>query len=89
MSRRVFIILTMKNPTKTEVALTVSATIAAINLRKLQHEFDRIAAQHDIVPDPNMSLAIESCIESIQAAITLNPTLSAISLDIATRVNNA
>lgn len=77
------------NPTKTEVALTVSATIAAINLRKLQHEYDRIAAQNDIVPDPNMSLAIESCIESIQAAITLNPTLSAISLDIATRVNNA
>ena len=36
------------NPTKTEVALTVSATIAAINLRKLQHEYDRIASQNDI-----------------------------------------
>lgn len=75
-------------PTKIEVTLTVAATIAAINLRKLQHEYEKLAAQHAIVPDPNMDACIESSMEAIQTAISQSPTLSAISLDIATRVNN-
>lgn len=76
-----------QEPTKTEVALTVAATIAAINLRKIQHEYERLAAKHDIVPDPNMEPCVESCIEAFQTAISQNPRLAAISLDVATRVN--
>lgn len=75
-------------PTKVEVTLTVASTIAAINLRKLQHEYEKLAAQNAIVPDPNMDACVESCIEAIQTAISQSPTLAAISLDIATRVNN-
>ena len=71
-----------KDPTKTEINLTVSATILSINLHQLLCEYESLAAKNDHVVNPTMQNAIAHSILQFSSSIAKKPNLSAISQDI-------
>ena len=71
-----------KEPTKTEINLTVSATILSINLHQLLCEYEALAAKNDHVVNPAMQTSIAHSINQFSSLISKNPDLSLISEDI-------
>ena len=75
-----------KEPTKTEIKLTVSATILAFNLHQLLQAYESLAAKNDIVVNPVMQQSVANAITQFAATIDKKPDLDAISHDIIQRI---
>jgi hypothetical protein len=76
-----------KEPTKTEIKLTVAATILAVNLNQLIGEYEALAAKNDHVVSPNMQNAIAHSISQLSIVLEKKPDLFAVSQDIIERLN--
>jgi septation ring formation regulator EzrA len=76
-----------KDPTKTEIKLTVAATILAINLNQLLSQYEALAAKNDHVVSPNMQTGIAHSIAQLSIVLEKKPDLFAISQDIIERLN--
>jgi len=71
-----------KEPTKTEIKLTVAATVLAINLSQLLAEYEALAAKNDHVVNPNIQTGIAHSIVRFANIMAKNPHLDAITKDI-------
>jgi len=76
-----------KEPTKTEIKLTVASTVLAINLSQLLSEYEALAAKNDHVVSPNMQNAIAHSIAQLSIVLEKKPDLFAVSQDIIERLN--
>jgi hypothetical protein len=75
-----------KDPTKTEIKLTVAATILAFNLHQLLQSYESLAAKNDIVVNPIMQESIANAIAQFAVSIDKKPDLQVISQDIIQRI---
>lgn len=76
-----------KDPTKTEIKLTVAATVLAVNLTQLLKEYEALAAKNDHVVSPNMQNAISHSIAQLSIVLEKKVSLFAVSQDIIERLN--
>lgn len=76
-----------KDPTKTEIKLTVAATVLAVNLTQLLKEYEALAAKNDHVVSPNMQNAISHSIARLSIVLEKKASLFAVSQVIIERLN--
>jgi len=76
-----------KDPTKTEIKLTIASTILAINLQQLLSQYEKLAAKNDHVVNPNIQANIARSIAQLSIVLEKKTDLFAVSQDIIERLN--
>ena len=72
------------SPTPTECALTAALTVCILNLKQLYSDYERLAADNDLIPDPMIETAIRSTMSIAADTIAQNDHLAKLSKKITT-----